>query len=126
MKKYKSIILENGNKKEKIPLYNPCYTISYLELKTPKKIKFSNIIILSCRYLGNYFNIQNTDNNINIFCEDFVTCIKANTKDSNNIFYTGLFNGKLITNIKRTTRNKCSIRSTRTIIKRTTRIKCSI
>ena len=56
MKKYKSIILENGNKKDKIPLYNPCYSISHLELKTSKKTKFSNLIILSCRYLGNYFN----------------------------------------------------------------------
>ena len=96
MKKYKNFMIDNGNRKVKIPLYNPCYCISYLELKTSKKIKFSNIIILSCRYLGNYFNVQNIDNNINIFCEDFVTCIKANTKDSSNNFYTGLFNGKLI------------------------------
>ena len=96
MKPYKNIIIEKESKNVKIPLYNPCYSISHLELKAIKKTKFSNIIILSCRYLGNYFNVQSIDNNVNIVCEDFVTCIKANTKDSNNIFYTGLYNGKLI------------------------------
>ena len=46
--------------------------------------------------MGNYFKVQNIDRNINIFCEDFVTCIKGNNEESSNIFYTGLMNGKLI------------------------------
>ena len=95
MKQYKSISIENKNKKTRIPLYNPCYSVSYLELKSMKKNKYSNIIILTCRYLGNYFNVQSIDKNINIYCEDFVTCIKGNNKESSGIFYTGLFNGKL-------------------------------
>ena len=96
MKKYKCISIEYKNKKAKIPLYNPCYSISHLEIKSMKKNKWSSIIILSCRYLGNYFNVQNVDKNLNIYCEDFVTCIKANNKESSENFYTGLFNGKLI------------------------------
>ena len=96
MKKYKYISIEFSNKKNRIPLYNPCYSISYLELKSMKKNKWSNIIILSCRYLGNYFNVQNIHKSINIYCEDFVTCIKANNEEFSDIFYTGLFNGKLI------------------------------
>ena len=58
--------------------------------------ELSHDVFLSCRYLGSYFNIQSVDKNINIFCEDFVTCIKANNKENSNTFYTGLFNGKLI------------------------------
>ena len=98
MKKYKNITIDFGNKKEKRHLYNPCYSFSYthLELKSGKKNKFSNLIIFSCRYLGNYFNVQNADKNINVYCEDFVTCIKAKNKESSGIFYTGLYNGKLI------------------------------
>ena len=98
MKKYKSISIENKikNKKMRIPLYNPCYSVSYLELKSMKKNKYSNIIILTCRYLGNYFNVQSVDKNINIYLEDFITSIKANNKESSQTFYTGLFNGKLI------------------------------
>jgi hypothetical protein len=61
-----------------------------------KKNKYSNIIILTCRYLGNYFNVQSVDKNINIYLEDFITSIKANNKESSQTFYTGLFNGKLI------------------------------
>ena len=96
MKRYKSLTIDIKNKKKKIPLYNPCYSISYLELKMNKKNKKGmNIIILTCRYLGNYFNIQTFDKNINVTCEDFVTCIKGNSIDNSNIFYTGLFNGKL-------------------------------
>jgi hypothetical protein len=96
MKKYKYFSIEYGNKKNKIPFYDPCYSISHLELKSIKKNKWSNIMILSCRYLGNYFNIQNIEKNINIFCEDFVTCIKANNDEFSDNFYTGLINGKLI------------------------------
>ena len=47
-------------------------------------------------FFNAFFNIQSVDKNINIFCEDFVTCIKANNKENSNTFYTGLFNGKLI------------------------------
>ena len=96
MKKYKNISIEYGNKKEKIPLYNPCYSLSYLNIISGKKNKLSNLIILSCRYLGNYFNVQSIDKNMDIKCEDFVTCIKAGSKEYPNNFYTGLFNGKLI------------------------------
>ena len=96
MKNYKSISIESEKKEVKIPLYNLSYSISYLEMKSAKKNKYSHIIVLSCRYLGNYFNIQNIERNINVFCEDFVTCIKANNKETGSCFYTGLFNGKLI------------------------------
>jgi hypothetical protein len=96
MKKYKYFLVEVGNKKNKIPLYDLSYSISYIEHKSLKKNKWSNITILSCRYLGNYFNIQNIEKNINIFCEDFVTCIKSNSNEFFDNFYTGLINGKLI------------------------------
>ena len=96
MKKYKYFLVEVGKKKNKIPLYDLSYSISYIEHKSLKKNKWSNITILSCRYLGNYFNIQNIEKNINIFCEDFVTCIKSNSNEFFDNFYTGLINGKLI------------------------------
>ena len=89
------------NKEKKIPLYNPCYAISYLYLKDFKNLKTSSknikskLAILTCRYLGNYFNIQTTEKNINIYCEDFVTCIKRKDNQESDNFYTGLFNGKL-------------------------------
>ena len=86
MKKYKNISIEYGNKKEKIPLYNPCYSLSYLNIISGKKNKLSNLIILSCRYLGNYFNVQSIDKNMDIKCEDFVTCIKAGSKEYPNNF----------------------------------------
>ena len=94
LKNYKSISIKCGNKKKNIPIYNPSYCISYLyhpSLKENKKV------ILTCRYLENYFNIQTKDKNINVFCEDFVTCIKENSNPIFlGLFYTGLFNGKLI------------------------------
>ena len=47
-------------------------------------------------YIENYFNIQTIDKNINVICEDYVTCIKAKSPETSYIFYTGLINGKLI------------------------------
>ena len=97
LKKYKSITIELKNKNKKIPLYNPCYSISYLYLKTNKtNKKMNDIAILTCRYLGNYFNVQTNEKNVNIYCEDLVTCIKGSFSLISNYFYTGLFNGKLI------------------------------
>ena len=94
LKNYKSVSINFGNKKKKIPIYNPCYSISYLYLQTSKE---KERIILSCRYLNNYFNIKTKEKSINVFCEDFVTCIKENNNyHFFGLFYTGLFNGKLI------------------------------
>ena len=75
-------------------LYKPNYSISFMTLCMDKN---EIPIVISCRYLENYFRIQNSDKIINIFYEDFVTCIKARNFESNgdNIFYTGLINGKL-------------------------------
>ena len=80
---------------EIISLYKINYGIAFLQIEINKSfIPF----VLSCRYLGNYFKIQNNDNILNIFCEDFITCIKEknNCEKMENIFYTGLMNGKLI------------------------------
>ena len=97
MKKYKSMTVEYKDKHIKIPLYNPCYSISYIILKPTKKIsKYNNIAVLTCRYIENYFNIQTIDKNINVICEDYVTCIKAKSPETSYIFYTGLINGKLV------------------------------
>ena len=83
----------------KIPLYNLEYSFSYLYYQNEKKNKFYIPIILTCRYYGNYFKLQTIDRQLNVFCEDFVTCIigkNSITKNKNNTnFYTGLLNGKL-------------------------------
>ena len=96
--KNKSYTINLDGKNIKIPLYNPDYAISYLFYQNEKINKAKIPIILSCRYLGNYFNLQTYDKQLNIFCEDFVTCIKGrqlkNIGDHN--FFTGLLNGKLI------------------------------
>ena len=97
MKKYRSITIEQKTQHLKIPLYNPCYSVSYIILKANKKnSKYNNLAILSCRYIENYFNIHTIDKNINVVCEDFVTCIKAKNPEDSFKFYTGLLNGKLI------------------------------
>ena len=76
LEKYKNIPINIKGKIKEVPLFNPEYSISFLYL-------FDNIsklyipIILSCRYLGNYFALQFQDKILNIFCEDFVTCIKG-------------------------------------------------
>jgi hypothetical protein len=77
-----------------IPLYRDNYSFSYILLNCEKtQIK----IILSCRYLENYFKIQYSDRTLNIFYEDFVTTIVAKKQEANEVakFYTGLYNGKL-------------------------------
>ena len=94
LKNYKSLTIEFKNKKKRIPLYNPCYSISYLDLKAANKK--NKLAILTCRYFGNYFNLQTNEKNISIYCEDFVTCIKGKNSITSDIFYTGLLNGKLI------------------------------
>jgi hypothetical protein len=81
---------------KKISLYKKNYSFSYFELEINK---VSVTFVLSCRYIGNYFKVQNNEQIINVFCEDFVTCIKARNslnKTVYNYFYTGLLNGKLI------------------------------
>ena len=79
------------------PLYKINYAITALNFQM-EEIKSSNLIILSCRYLGNYFKVQNNFAIKNIICEDFVTCIKEHNISNKNkgAFYTGLLNGKLI------------------------------
>ena len=55
--------------------------------------------ILTCRYFGNYFKVQNRDKDKEkkIFCEDFITTIVSrNSEKYDTIFFTGLKNGKLI------------------------------
>ena len=75
-------------------LYQPKYSISFIILYLDKVVI---PVVMSCRYLENYFRIQNNDKIINIFYEDFVTCIKARNSNQkgDDIFYTGLINGKL-------------------------------
>ena len=81
------------NSLNKIPIFKPCYSMC-------KFIMFNKLFILTCRYLGNIFKIQNNDYYIDVLCEDFVTCITSrnafeyNTGDM--IVYTGLKNGKVI------------------------------
>jgi len=96
LEKYKNIPLNIKGKIKEVPLYNPEYSISFLYL-IDNISKSYNPIILSCRYLGNYFALQFQDIILNIYCEDFVTCIKGrNLKEKGDqCFYTGLLNGKL-------------------------------
>ena len=76
-------------------LYKINYAIAFLKIE---KNKYFIPFVLSCRYFGNYFKIQNNESILNIFCEDFVTCIKEKyfCNKEENYFYTGLLNGKLI------------------------------
>ena len=77
----------------KIPIFKPCYSMS-------KFIFCNKLFILTCRYLGNIFKIQNTEYYIDVLCEDFVSCIICNDNYKNSscgiLIYTGLKNGKLI------------------------------
>ena len=76
-------------------LYKPNYAISEIILINENQIK--EIFILTSRFLGNYFKVQNSDKCLMILCEDFVTTIMArHSEENDNIFYTGLKNGKLI------------------------------
>ena len=76
-------------------LYKPNYSLSLITL-----INLSNQpenFILTCRYFGNYFKIQNVGKEKKVFCEDFITTIVSrNKKKNDSVFYTGLKNGKLI------------------------------
>ena len=89
--KYKN---DHTKNKENIYLYRVDYAFSFIFLLIEKSI---NTVFLSCRYLENYFRIQCQDRILNIFYEDFVTCIKGRnlTPIKDDIFYTGLLNGKL-------------------------------
>ena len=90
--KYK--INDNDIQNEKKQLYKINYAFSYFLLKNNKSFI---PIFLSCRYYGNYFRVQFNNKTLNFFYEDFVTCIKARelTEKGDDIFYTGLLNGKL-------------------------------
>ena len=75
-------------------LYKPNYVITIITLIN--NYNNSEIFILTCRYFGNYFKVQNLDKEIKILCEDFVTTITSrNSTKNDNIFYLGLKNGKL-------------------------------
>ena len=82
---------KNGIKN--IQLYQYKYSFSYLNIQFNKTKIF---IVLSSRYFENYFRVQHQEKIINIFYDDFITCIKGrNINEYDNIFYTGLINGKL-------------------------------
>ena len=89
---------------EYFSLYKPNYaiseiTLSYIDDKIEKKkqIEVEVIFILTCRFLGNTFKIQDKFKSINVLCEDFVTTIVSRKLHKyDNIFFTGLYNGKLI------------------------------
>ena len=96
LEKYKNIPINIKGKIKEVPLYNPDYCISFLYLYDSTNKSYIPII-LSCRYLGNYFTLQIQEKLLNIFCEDFVTCIKGRnlSEFGDQSFYTGLLNGKL-------------------------------
>ena len=78
----------------KIPIFKPCYSMN-------KFIMFNKLFIVTCRYLGNFFKVQNAEYCIDVFCEDFVSCITCkkalhSSIIEDEIIYTGLKNGKLI------------------------------
>ena len=77
----------------KIPIFKPCYSMNKFYI-------YNKLFIITCRYLGNIFKIQNPDYFIDVFCEDFVSCITCRRALGSNaedvIIYTGLRNGKLI------------------------------
>ena len=82
------------NNSIKIPIFKPCYSMSSFFM-------LNKLFILTCRYLGNIFKVQNRDYCIDVFCEDFVSCIscrKAYNSDEIDdvIIYSGLRNGKFI------------------------------
>ena len=83
-----------NDSKNKIPIYKPCYSMCII-------FKFEKIFVLTCRYLGNIFKIQCDEYSIDVLCEDFVSCIvykqrQKKLDEDDEIFYTGLKNGKLI------------------------------
>ena len=83
---------KNGLKNIQLYQYKYAFTNLYLLFN-----KSTILVVLSCRYFGNFFRFQCQEKIINIFCEDFVTSIKErNIYENDFIFYTGLINGKLI------------------------------
>ena len=75
-------------------LYKPNYSISIMILMN--NYNKSEILFLTCRYYGNYFKVQNSEKETKVFCEDFVTTIvPKNSQKNDNVFFTGLKNGKL-------------------------------
>ena len=86
-------IIDKNNNNHKIPIFKPCYLMSSFFL-------FDKLFIITCRYLGNIFKIQNKDYYINVLCEDFVTCIVCKENNESSLedikIYSGLKNGKLI------------------------------
>jgi hypothetical protein len=92
IKQLQKITMDNPS--TRIPIYKPCYSMCQF-------IMLNKIFIVTCRYLGNIFKVQNSDYCIDVFCEDFVSCITCKKDieseiESNEIIYTGLKNGKLI------------------------------
>ena len=86
-------LMKEKNGLKNIQLYQYKYSFTYLNLLIKKS---TILVVLSCRYFGNFFRLQCQDKIINIFCEDFVTTIKERSiYENDNIFYTGLINGKL-------------------------------
>ena len=86
-------------------LYKPNYLITDITI-TNELNKKKEVFLIICRFLGNYFKViindkcKNDKNNNNkskmILCEDFVTSVnKRNSSENDNIFFTGLKNGKL-------------------------------
>ena len=92
-------IIDKNNNNHTISIFKPCYLMSSFFL-------LDKLFIVTCKYLGNIFKIQNKDYYINVLCEDFVTCIvciEASESKLDDIYiYSGLKNGKLIEwNIKK-------------------------
>ena len=55
-------------------LYKPNYLITLITIYN-NKFHSNEIFALTCRYLGNYFKVQNSSNEKKIICEAFVTTI---------------------------------------------------
>ena len=91
-----NLFITNQNNENLKYLYKPNYAISLISLIN--QFHLPDIFILTCRFFGNYFKVQNNDKEIKIICEDFVTTIVSEDTEENDngYFYTGLKNGKLI------------------------------
>ena len=86
-------LMKEKNASKNIQLYQYKYSFTTLNIQLNKT---TILIVLSCRYFENYFRVQCQDKIINVFYDDFITCIKGrNLNENDNIFYTGLINGKL-------------------------------
>ena len=83
-----------NNNSYSVPLYKINYSISHIIFID--ELQNKQIFILTCRFIGNIFKVQNLEKTIMVSNEDFVTSIIArNSKENDTIFYTGLKNGKL-------------------------------